>query len=255
MSATPDIRSDTPGAIVNQSQVPVASTGQKLALVALVGFIVASLVFIVRDAINTSLRSACKGHLGQIGLALQNYYVDYHAYPPAYTVDAIGKPLHSWRTLILPYLNHEMVYNSINLSKPWDDPDNSKVFQNSDVATYQCLAARMPMTSTTYLAIVGKNYFFDPTRARKKSEVTDGLSKTLAVIEVSPDRAVPWMSPVDAYDDSSLGLESGAKRSHIEGTHAVTAQGRVYFLKATRPFTESSASMTINGHDNICDDY
>src|SRR5204863_3233790 len=50
-------------------------------------------------------RSQCKNNLKQIALALRQYEAEYHALPPAYTVDADGKPLHSWRTLILPYLD------------------------------------------------------------------------------------------------------------------------------------------------------
>ena len=49
----------------------------------------------------------CVDNLKQIALALNNYEQEYNALPPAYTVDADGRPLHSWRTLILPYLEEE----------------------------------------------------------------------------------------------------------------------------------------------------
>ena len=45
----------------------------------------------------------CVNNLKQIALALHNYEEVYKVLPPAYTVDAQGRPLHSWRTLILPY--------------------------------------------------------------------------------------------------------------------------------------------------------
>ena len=54
----------------------------------------------------------------------------YKALPPAYTVDADGRPLHSWRTLILPYLEQEPLYQTIDLSKPWNDPANAKARRN-----------------------------------------------------------------------------------------------------------------------------
>jgi len=38
------------------------------------------------------------------GLALFNYHDDYGSYPPAYIADESGRPMHSWRVLILPYL-------------------------------------------------------------------------------------------------------------------------------------------------------
>ena len=50
------------------------------------------------------------------------------AYPAAYTVDAEGKPLHSWRVLILPYLGdaESALYEQIRLDEPWDSEWNSQ---------------------------------------------------------------------------------------------------------------------------------
>jgi hypothetical protein len=47
-------------------------------------------------------RSQCRNHLRQIGLALHNYHDKYGCLPPAYIADKNGRPLHSWRVLILP---------------------------------------------------------------------------------------------------------------------------------------------------------
>src|SRR5687767_15769954 len=69
-------------------------------------------------------RMQCGNHLKQIAIALHNYHDVYHCLPPAYTVDAAGKPLHSWRTLILPFSEQKALYDQIDLTKPWDDPAN-----------------------------------------------------------------------------------------------------------------------------------
>ena len=52
----------------------------------------------------------CESNLHQIALALLLYANEYHALPPAYAVDAQGRPLHSLRTLILPYLDQCDLY-------------------------------------------------------------------------------------------------------------------------------------------------
>ncbi len=44
----------------------------------------------------------CSNNMKQIALALHNYHDTYRTFP-AYTVDGNGQPLHSWRTLILPF--------------------------------------------------------------------------------------------------------------------------------------------------------
>ena len=41
----------------------------------------------------------------QLGLAVHNYAQQYRCFPPAYIADKNGKPMHSWRVLILPYLD------------------------------------------------------------------------------------------------------------------------------------------------------
>ncbi|MDZ4779774.1 MAG: DUF1559 domain-containing protein [Planctomycetia bacterium] len=52
-------------------------------------------------------RAGCIVNLKQIALGLLNYESTYKEFPPAYTIDADGRPLHSWRTLILPYVEQQ----------------------------------------------------------------------------------------------------------------------------------------------------
>jgi hypothetical protein len=154
-------------------------------------------------------RSQCMSNLKMIGIALHNYHERFGSFPPAYTVDADGNRLHSWRTLILPYLDEVPLYNSIDISKPWDDPANAKACETR-VPIYYCPAdpglasdAKSGMRNyTTYLAIVGPNSCFRATEPRTISEITDSPSNTLLVVEAPSDRSVPCMSPYDA--DESL---------------------------------------------------
>lgn len=75
--------------------------------IAIVAISVALFLPATRNVRPAAYRSQCKNNLKQIGLALHNYHDEYQAFPPAYTVDADGKPLHSWRTLILPYMEQK----------------------------------------------------------------------------------------------------------------------------------------------------
>ena len=79
----------------------------------------------------------CERNLRQIGIALFNYLDAYHAFPPLYTVDAEGKPLHSWRTLILPFIEQNALYQQIRLDEPWDSEHN-KQFHNVVIPQYVC---------------------------------------------------------------------------------------------------------------------
>ena len=46
------------------------------------------------------------------------------SFPPAYTADKDGKPLLSWRVLILPYVEQNELYKQFHLDEPWDSEHN-----------------------------------------------------------------------------------------------------------------------------------
>jgi hypothetical protein len=203
----------------------------------------------VRQSRPASKRSQCKNNLKQIGLALHNYYETFNMLPPAYTIDENGKRRHSWRTLILPYLDQAALYNAINFHKPWDDPANLKLFEQSNVSVFQCPSATMPKNYTTYLAIVGKDCCFQSSGTRKHADVKDGLSNTLAVIEATPEQAVPWMSPLDAYQELVLAIDPRHKHSHVGGMHVLVMDGAVRHLSLEIPTDTLRALTTIAGND------
>jgi hypothetical protein len=39
-------------------------------------------------------------------------------FPPPHAVDANGQPLLSWRVLLLPYLDHQELYDEFRLNEP-----------------------------------------------------------------------------------------------------------------------------------------
>src|SRR5579864_1381633 len=87
---------------------PSSARGFTLLELVVVVIIIVVLIALLLPAIRSSgpaaRRAQCTNNLKQIALALSNYEQANSALPPAFTVDAEGKPLHSWRTLILPYL-------------------------------------------------------------------------------------------------------------------------------------------------------
>ena len=151
----------------------------------------------VRYAPNTHARLHCQNNLKLIALALHSYHDEYDSFPPAFTVDADGKPLHSWRTLVLPYLDQKELYAKIDLSKPWDDPANAKVGREMP-NVYACPSGKLRDGETIYLGVGGAKGVFAPAGSRKLFDISDGASNTLMLIEADLDHAVPWMSPVFA---------------------------------------------------------
>jgi hypothetical protein len=223
--------------------------GGLLAVAAILVTLIALMLPAVRSARGPARQSQCINNLKQIALALYNYEHEYGALPPAYSVDAQGRPLHSWRTLILPFLEQGNPHPSIDLSKPWDDPVNLKA---GSVAPYvfRCPESPLLQGRTTYLAIVTPNGCFLPDRPRRLAEITDDHHATLMVIETGEEHAVPWMAPLDAGESLVLSLGLTGKPPHPGGMEACRVDGSVTIVKPDTPARERRAMISISGNDD-----
>src|SRR5262245_58943586 len=96
---------------------PAITLIKLLVFIAICCVLAAPFARIIQNAKQPSRRTLCLNNLHNITLALKHYENDHHAFPPAYTTDANGKPLHSWRTLILPYMDAQGLFDSIDLTK------------------------------------------------------------------------------------------------------------------------------------------
>ncbi|WP_437203019.1 DUF1559 family PulG-like putative transporter [Planctomicrobium sp. SH664] len=192
----------------------------------------------------------CRNNLRQIGLALHNYADIWGALPPAYTVDANGKRLHSWRTLILPYLDSSPLYHLIDLTRPWDDPVNKHAWDTNQ-PVYQCPGLQLPAGFTNYMAVVGPDYCFLPDRARPFSEITDPLADTVMVFETSAAEAVHWMSPHDASPEFFLSFNSEAQIPHNVVLEILLADGRVRAISSETSHVTRQALLTVAGDEPV----
>ena len=231
-----------------------AVLGKVLIALALGAVLVALLLPATRSSRGAARRNGCQNNLKQIALALHMYNTAHGALPPAYTVDAYGKPLHSWRTLILPYLEEGQLYKAIDLTKPWDDPANDQA-RHTQVLAYCCPSTDCAPNQTTYLALVGPEACFQASRGRRFSEFVDGASRTLMVIEAPKDHCVEWMAPTDADEQLLLEIEPDSRLVHTGGFDAVFVDGHVQFLSADLSADIRRALVSIAGHDKVDDSF
>jgi type II secretory pathway pseudopilin PulG len=223
---------------------------ETLIVVAIVGIFAAFIVPNVRTAREPARRMSCSNNLKHIALAIQNYASVYQALPPAFTMDEEGNPLHSWRTLILPYLEQKGLYDKVDLSLPWDHSANKQVFETS-LPVYSCPSATCPATHTTYLAIVTEDSCIPPTGSRALSDITDDHDLTLMVVEVESARHTHWMSPTDISEKWLLNLHQHADHPHPPGiAQAASIGGKVLTLDSDLPAKTLRALISISGNDD-----
>lgn len=237
------------------------STGTTIAIIAAVvaipmfllciGVLVALLLPAVQAAREAARRMQCSNNMKQIALAMYNYESTYKSFPPAYTVDANGKPLHSWRTLILPYLEQNALYSQIDLNKPWDDPVNLP-FSQVVIPAYGCPSGHTDSPEKTcYQVVVDPSSIFTGPKGTKISEITDGTSNTILVIESESENAVPWMSPDDIDMATYLSLGQSNPSHHTGGSNTAYADGSVQFMSTTIDPNAAKALITKGAGDAV----
>ncbi len=144
-------------------------------------------------------RCACANNLKQIACVLWDYEQRYHSLPPPCVYDKSGRPMHSWRVLILPYLERKPLYDHYNLNEPWDGPNNKKLLAERP-AVYACPEDReatdFNRTCTSYAAVVGSDAAWDTKKPRSLHDLHGASSTTLMVVEVA-DAGINWTEPRD----------------------------------------------------------
>jgi len=98
-----------------------------LIVTTVMGFLLSLLFPSIQNSREAARCAVCMDKMKRIGIALQNYHDQHGSFPPAYTVDAEGNLLHSWRTLILPYFGEQKwkeIYDQIRFDEPWDSEHN-----------------------------------------------------------------------------------------------------------------------------------
>lgn len=205
------------------------------------------IALLLMPLMNRARYSMSRSRLHTIGFALHNYHDDFGSFPPAYTIDGTGRPLHSWRTLLLPYLEQQSLYETIDLSKPWDDPANAQPFE-ATVPVYQYLASG---NHTNYMGVSGPNSVFSGTDSVRFNEITEGTANTILVVEVPMNRTVPWMKPVDVDDVAAWGTDPESDVPYGDSFHVLFASGQVSRIRLSIDQATLKALITISAGDDV----
>jgi hypothetical protein len=171
------------------------AVGCCLLVATLVPFLAPSVAH-VRDA---GPREVLANRLRQIAYAMHSY-ADAHKgrLPPAAVFDQDGRPLLSWRVLILPYIGQRELYEQFRLDEPWDSPHNLALLDRMPEVYAPPEVPRLLVEThgTFYQAFVGEGAAFEGRDGLSlRDDFPDGRSDTIVVAETGV--AVPWTKPAD----------------------------------------------------------
>ncbi|MGE3408813.1 MAG: DUF1559 domain-containing protein [Pirellulales bacterium] len=213
------------------------------------GGMVALLLPAVQAAREAARRTQCMNHLKQISLALHTYHDIHGEFPPAYLADAEGNPMHSWRVLILPYIEEQGIYSQYRFDEPWDSPNNRQLAMRMP-SVFKCPSDPAGATETHYMVIVGEGTPFQPGKQNTLAEISaspGGTSNTLMVVESTA--GANWMKPAD-LDLSTMSMTVGDPAGpaigamHPGGANVAFCDASVRFIdKNTSPQTIQSMAL------------
>jgi prepilin-type processing-associated H-X9-DG protein len=211
---------------------------------------------LLRPARNAAIRAQCDNNLKQIVLALHNYHTKHEKFPPAYSSTKDGKPLLSWRVLILPFLEQQALYEQFHLDEPWDSAHNRTLIAKMP-AIFRCPDEQDALAKdgkTRYLAPRSTDTVLRGAEPVGIRDIDDGTSNTVIALDAGDDHAVEWTKPADWEFDPDPAVQNIFRSHEPGGTNMAFADGSVRFITAVIPAAILRALLTRAGGEVISAD-
>ncbi len=217
------------------------------------------LALLVIPAVNSprmpAPRNYCLNNIRQLTLAILNYESANGQFPPPFTTDDNGNRLHSWRVLVLPFMEEQELYDQIDLTKPWNHPDNLRLADQMP-SGFVCHAASetAPAQTTSYVAVIGPHTIWQKGELTFQ-DITDGTSQTAILIE-SESARTHWMAPYDVEINQIVPVAENGCTMLLSGVHpsvgvVAFCDGHVQCLDDDTNADTLKALFTIDGQEEV----
>ncbi len=223
-----------------------------LVVIAILGVLVSLILPAVQAAREAARQVSCKNNLRQIGIAL-------HAYQDAHRTLPTGclewrtwrsPPTHrqfAWSALLLPFLEQQPLHASIDFSLPFDSNRNATAARTR-LSVYECPTAEnrnLVRAQTDYGGLFGElmsdreqdDGVFLYERSIRFSEITDGLSNTLAVAEDVGGPDSEWINGRNVFvqsgginDPNAWNGDNEIRSRHGPGAMVLFVDGRTLWM-------------------------
>jgi hypothetical protein len=182
---------------------------------------------------------------------MHNFNATHGHLPPAAVRGSDGRPLLSWRVLVLPYIEQQELFAKFHRDEPWDSPHNLALLPLIPPAYTPPpgKARKMPLYHTVCKVFVGRGAAFEDGKVNKlESDFPDGTSNTFLVVEAG--EPVPWTKPEDlAFDpDGPLPDLSSMFKDILR---AGFADGSVRHIPLGVTDVDLRAAISRNGGDKV----
>lgn len=221
-----------------------------------------------RGAREAGRRSQCKNNLKQLGIAQHNFHDTYLQFASPLSRDGDG-PLYSWRVALLPFVDQAPLYIRYDKKQTWDSVANIG-FSRKELGAYSCpsLPSELRRNAsqqafTAYATVTGSGTAFPNGKAPKISEIKDGTSHTVLIVEACGQQIV-WTKPQDIHlSAQNVGVNLPGTQPnqspgtwssfHRGGSHTLLADGSVRFIGEKADPNVLKALITASAQDTVGD--
>ena len=148
--------------------------------------------------------------LSKIVDAIRSYVDNVGSVPPA-SLSRLGLPMHSWRTLLVPYIESNRFYNSYDLDSPWDSGRNENLISDESELTHirEVYCGKATDINTKILLVLKKADREVPYRANHSRFASGWTSRSaefdgkIHLLELEETK-IHWMEPMDYFIEEIL---------------------------------------------------
>lgn len=235
---------------------PAFTLVELLVVIAIIGILIGMLLPAVQSVREAARRTTCQNNLRQINIALQSYHASFEEFPVGAIEwrdgsDPSQRQL-AWNCHLLPFLEHNNVYQRLDLTTPFDSPENSSAGATI-IDVFICPSGQRgtaPVNGlgpTDYGGIYGERINSPNTPPKgmmvhdtpiRIADVSDGTTYTLIVAEDTGWGDGQWINGRNIFDqafaiNNAPFFENDIRSEHPEGANTARVDGSVHFIPET----------------------
>jgi prepilin-type processing-associated H-X9-DG protein len=192
-------------------------------------------------------RANSQNNLKQLGIAIHNYHDVYGQLPPAVVKDASGQPLYSGIVLLLPYLEHDNLYQQFDKSKAWNDPANIDISRQMIVTLMNPGSTNTMPGHSDYMLVGGTNAMLSDNGKSSIANVIDGTSNTIMAVEVGSTNSMEsWAKPVSWDPTQPFDSPDPTMVNVLFGDGSVRAMPKTTMVQTLRLLSDRQDGQVIN---------
>jgi hypothetical protein len=176
------------------------------------------------------LQAKTLANLSRIGEALRQFEMAHQFWPPAFLVGPDGKPWHSWRVLLLPYLGHRDLFDQYDFSQPWDSARNLRLLDKMPAVYHDPIYGENLGHATHYAALVGSSWLLQTVFCGSGAKMND--------VTILP---LERLSEQDVFGRGN-GIQEARSRSPILIWHTETNTIAQFLLGRSNPIVVAAVS-------------